>query len=74
MEFEELASLKPGGIYVFRCKSAVSSEYFRRFGEYLDFASARIGCKFILLDHNLEMVKPVEIEPSGTSFAKTCEP
>jgi hypothetical protein len=60
-EIQEIASLRPGGIYLFRPKRLFRSmEDFALAQAILDKSGEKIGCKFVLLDEGFELVKPVE--------------
>lgn len=59
-EIQEIVGVRPGGIYLFRCKYPFRSrEDVAIAEECLDRAAAKAGCKFVLLGEEFELVRPM---------------
>jgi hypothetical protein len=66
-DIQEIACLKPGGIYLLRAKKPFRTmEDFALAQACLDAGGEKVGCKFVLLDGDFELVKPVEDPPKAT--------
>lgn len=56
---EEIVGLKPGGIYLLRYKGSgqVTSGMAREIQDRLESVSESVGCKFVLIDQEFELIK-----------------
>ena len=59
MEITELTELKPDGIYVL--KVSASPDYVAAVREHLETVQKEIGCKFMLISEDMELLDAAEL-------------